>query len=41
MAGQLGLNPAEAGFGSYVKLWKPFFIGREAFIAREKAATAW
>ncbi|MDT8306902.1 MAG: glycine cleavage system aminomethyltransferase GcvT [Anaerolineae bacterium] len=36
MAGQLGLNPAEAGFGSYVKLWKPFFVGREAFIAREK-----
>jgi glycine hydroxymethyltransferase len=37
MAGQLGLNPAEAGFGSYVKLWKPFFIGREAFIAREES----
>jgi glycine hydroxymethyltransferase len=37
MAGQLGLNPAEAGFGSYVKLWKPFFVGRDAFIAREES----
>jgi glycine hydroxymethyltransferase len=35
LAGPLGLNPADAGFGSYVKLWKPFFIGREAFIAHE------
>lgn len=35
LAGDLGLNPADAGFGSYVKLWKPFFIGRDAFIARE------
>ena len=36
MAGQLGLNPAEAGFGSFAKLWKPFFVGREAFIAVEE-----
>jgi glycine hydroxymethyltransferase len=35
LAGAHGLNPADAGFGSYVKLWKPFFIGREAFIAHE------
>jgi glycine hydroxymethyltransferase len=35
LAGPLGLNPAQAGFGSYLKLWKPFFIGREAFIAQE------
>ncbi|MFQ5421091.1 MAG: glycine cleavage system aminomethyltransferase GcvT, partial [Anaerolineae bacterium] len=35
LAGDLGLNPADAGFGSYVKLWKPFFIGRAAFIAHE------
>jgi glycine hydroxymethyltransferase len=33
LAGPLALNPAEAGFGAYVKLWKPFFIGRAAFIA--------
>lgn len=32
LAGPLELNPAEAGFASYVKLWKPFFIGREAYI---------
>ncbi|GAB4274858.1 MAG: hypothetical protein Kow0080_23590 [Candidatus Promineifilaceae bacterium] len=35
LAGSLGLNPADAGFGSYVKLWKPFFVGRDAFIAHE------
>ncbi len=36
LAGPLHLNPADAGFVSYVKLWKPFFIGRDAFIAQEK-----
>jgi glycine hydroxymethyltransferase len=36
LAGGLGLNPADAGFGSYVKLWKPFFVGRAAFIAHEQ-----
>jgi glycine hydroxymethyltransferase len=36
LAGPLGLNPADAAFGSYVKLWKPFFIGRDAFIKYEK-----
>lgn len=35
LAGELGLNPADAGFGSYAKLWKPFFVGRAAFIAHE------
>ena len=30
------LGVAEGGFGSYVKLYKPWFIGREAFLAREK-----
>ena len=35
MGGELGLGVAEAGFGSYVKIYKPFFIGREAYIARE------
>ncbi|MBK6711853.1 MAG: glycine cleavage system aminomethyltransferase GcvT [Chloroflexi bacterium] len=35
LAGDLGLNPADAGFGSYVKLWKPFFVGRSAFLAYE------
>ncbi len=29
LAGQYGINPFEAGFGPYVKLHKPFFIGRD------------
>ena len=37
MGGDLGLGVAEAGFGSYVKVYKPWFIGREAYINREKA----
>ena len=35
LAGDFNLNPADAGFGSYVKLYKPFFIGKAAFIAHE------
>ena len=34
MGGTLGLGVSEAGFGSYVKVYKPWFIGREAFIRR-------
>jgi glycine hydroxymethyltransferase len=30
------LGVAEAGFGSYVKPYKPWFIGREAYLAREQ-----
>lgn len=37
LAGELNLNPADAGFGSFVKLWKPFFIGRSAFITHEES----
>ncbi|PID85907.1 MAG: glycine cleavage system protein T [Chloroflexi bacterium] len=37
LAGEHNLNPADAGFGSYVKLWKPFFIGRDAFITEQEA----
>lgn len=29
------MNPADAGFGNYVKLYKPFFIGKKAFIKHE------
>ncbi len=29
LAGPYGINPFEAGFGPYVKLHKPFFIGRD------------
>ncbi len=35
MAGPLNLTMAEAGFGLYVKIRKPFFVGREAFITRD------
>ncbi len=35
-AGGRDLGVAEGGFGSYVKTYKPWFIGREAFVAREK-----
>ena len=37
-SGNLGardLGIAEGGFGSYVKTYKPWFIGREAFLERE------
>jgi glycine hydroxymethyltransferase len=34
--GHMDLGVAEGGFGSYVKPYKPWFIGREAFVAREK-----
>jgi len=32
LAGPFSIDPAAAGFGSYVKLHKPFFVGRTAFI---------
>ena len=35
MAGDLGLGVGEAGFGWYVKTYKPWFIGRNAFLERE------
>jgi glycine hydroxymethyltransferase len=35
-AGAADLGVAEGGFGSYVKLYKPWFIGRDAYIANEK-----
>jgi glycine hydroxymethyltransferase len=35
MGGDLNLGVAEAGFGSYVKTYKPWFIGREAYLARD------
>ena len=34
--GERDLGVAEGGFGSYVKPYKPWFIGREAYLAREK-----
>ena len=33
---QKDLGVGEAGFGSFIKLYKPWFIGRDAYIEREK-----
>ncbi|MBN1657696.1 MAG: glycine cleavage system aminomethyltransferase GcvT [Anaerolineae bacterium] len=40
LAGPLDLNPADAGFSPYVKLYKPFFVGKAAYVhhARERQA---
>ncbi|MHB8855576.1 MAG: glycine cleavage system aminomethyltransferase GcvT [Bellilinea sp.] len=40
MGGDMNLGVAEAGFGSFVKTYKPWFIGRTAYLAREAARTA-
>jgi glycine hydroxymethyltransferase len=40
LAGDLTLNPADAGFGSYVKTWKPFFVGKQAFVEHERQRDA-
>ncbi|OGO27133.1 MAG: hypothetical protein A2W33_07510, partial [Chloroflexi bacterium RBG_16_52_11] len=37
--GQGDLGVAEGGFGSYVKAYKPWFIGREAYLKREQERT--
>jgi glycine hydroxymethyltransferase len=34
LAGPLDLRPDDAGFAGYVKLHKPFFVGRRAYIER-------
>jgi glycine cleavage system T protein len=36
LAGPFDLSPAAAGFAGYVKLHKPYFIGRKAAIDRDK-----
>jgi glycine cleavage system T protein len=36
LAGHFGVTPIEAGYGSFVKLHKPFFIGRSALMRRMK-----
>ncbi|MDK2979954.1 MAG: glycine hydroxymethyltransferase [Chloroflexota bacterium] len=35
MGGEMNLGVGEAGFGSYVKTYKPWFIGRAAFLQKE------
>ena len=37
MGGDLNLGVAEAGFGNFVKTYKPWFIGRDAYLKRESA----
>jgi len=36
MGGEFNLGVAEAGFGSYIKVNKPWFIGRSAYLENEK-----
>ncbi|MCC6802578.1 MAG: hypothetical protein IT319_06820, partial [Anaerolineae bacterium] len=40
LGGDRKLNPADAGFGNYVKLWKPFFVGKVAFVTHERERDA-
>jgi glycine hydroxymethyltransferase len=40
LAGPLDLNPADAGFDPYVKLYKPFFVGKAAYMAHERERQA-
>jgi glycine hydroxymethyltransferase len=40
LAGPLDLNPADAGFAAYVKLYKPFFVGKAAYMAHEREREA-
>ncbi len=37
LAGPLKITPVEAGFSGYVKYHKPYFIGRDALLAREES----
>ena len=37
LSGPIDITPIEAGFPGYVKYHKPFFIGREALLAKEKS----
>ena len=36
MAGEMKLGVGDAGFGSFVKTYKPWFIGRDTFLQSEK-----
>jgi glycine hydroxymethyltransferase len=36
LAGPFDISPTEAGFQGYIKYHKPFFVGREALMARDK-----
>ena len=36
LAGPLNLLPNDAGFSSYLKVYKPFFVGRAPYVAHDK-----
>ena len=36
MGGMLNLGVGQAGFGSFIKTYKPWFIGRQAFLSQEE-----
>lgn len=36
MGGEMNFSVSEGGFGSYVKTYKPWFIGRDEFVKKEK-----
>lgn len=40
LGGLHAFTPGDAGFGNYVKLWKPFFIGKLAYLERERKREA-
>jgi glycine hydroxymethyltransferase len=40
MGGMLNLGVGQAGFGSFVKTYKPWFIGRQAFLDQEEKRDA-
>jgi glycine hydroxymethyltransferase len=37
LGGELNLGVGEAGFSKFVKIYKPWFIGRDAYIKKESA----
>jgi glycine hydroxymethyltransferase len=39
LAGPLNLGPSDSGFRHFVKTYKPWFIGRDAFLAKEEKRT--
>jgi glycine hydroxymethyltransferase len=39
LGGPYDISPAECGFASYVKLHKPFFVGRAAYIQKMRSST--
>lgn len=40
LEGPQSLTPGDAGFANYVKLWKPFFVGKSAYAKREQERDA-